>query len=85
MLSEEYASELRAKIFDYQTFLDPLHYGAVYSKTPDSGTAHISIIGLNGDAVSLTTTISSAYVNKSRPSILLILVTSLYTLYIFVA
>ena len=62
MLSQNYAKELREKIFDYQTFVDPTHYGALYAGPQDSGTAHVSIIGPNGDAVSLTTTINSAYV-----------------------
>jgi gamma-glutamyltranspeptidase/glutathione hydrolase/leukotriene-C4 hydrolase len=60
MISVDYADELRGKIQDYRTSTDPKYYGAVYANTEDSGTAHISVIGPNGDAVSLTTTINTA-------------------------
>jgi len=47
---------------EYKTYDDPRQYGAQFSLTTDAGTAHISIIGPDGDAVALTTTINLAYV-----------------------
>lgn len=58
ILSPTYADELRSLIDPFKTFEDPRHYGAVYSSTGDEGTSHISILGPNGDAVSLTTSIN---------------------------
>lgn len=37
---------------------DPRDYGAVYAGSEDYGTAHISVIGPQGDAVSATSTIN---------------------------
>jgi gamma-glutamyltranspeptidase/glutathione hydrolase/leukotriene-C4 hydrolase len=60
-VSPDYATELRNKIADYKTYDDPSHYGVVFSQKEDSGTAQISVIGPNGDAVSLTTTINTGF------------------------
>jgi len=64
MLSPDFASEVRGNIFDYQTYASPAHYGAQYVDVEviDSGASQISIIGHNGDAVSLTTSLNSQYV-----------------------
>ncbi|XP_049838257.1 scoloptoxin SSD14-like isoform X2 [Schistocerca gregaria] len=56
--SKEYAETVRRKINDTQTYQDPKHYGAVFYNKDDHGTAHISIIGPNGDAVSVTSTVN---------------------------
>ncbi|CAL8115602.1 unnamed protein product [Orchesella dallaii] len=61
LLSPEFASELRDKLEEYKTYDDPRQYGAQFSLTADAGTAHISIIGPDGDAVALTTTINLAF------------------------
>jgi gamma-glutamyltranspeptidase/glutathione hydrolase/leukotriene-C4 hydrolase len=61
LLSANYATELRARIEKYKTFDDPAYYGGIFAQATDSGTAHISIIGPNGDAVSLTTTINHGF------------------------
>lgn len=54
----EYANNLRGKIMDNTTFQDPKHYGAIYYDKGDHGTAHISIIDKNGDAISVTSSIN---------------------------
>jgi len=61
MLSEDYATDLRDSIDPYKTFDDPGHYGAVYSPTEESGTSQISILGPDGDAVSITTSINLGF------------------------
>lgn len=66
MISPEYPEEIRGKIQDYKTFTDPKHYGAIYENPVDTGTAHVSVIGPNGDAVSLTTTINLSWELHSK-------------------
>ncbi|ODN04055.1 Gamma-glutamyltranspeptidase 1 [Orchesella cincta] len=61
LLSPVFATELRDKLEEYKTYDDPRQYGAQFSLTEDAGTAHISIIGPDGDAVALTTTINLAF------------------------
>ena len=47
------------KLFtDTMTVDDPSEYGAVYYSPTDHGTAHISVLAANGDAVSATSTIN---------------------------
>lgn len=58
LTSREYADNIRSKIMDNTTFQDPKHYGAIYYDKGDHGTAHISIIDQNGDAVSVTSSIN---------------------------
>ncbi|XP_063704407.1 scoloptoxin SSD14-like [Culicoides brevitarsis] len=53
-----YANILRSKIDDTQTFDSYKHYGAEFSAIEDYGTAHISVLAENGDAVSATGTIN---------------------------
>ena len=43
---------------DDNTMTDPSEYGAVYYTPDDHGTAHVSILAANGDAVSATSTIN---------------------------
>lgn len=40
------------------TWQDPTHYGAEVEVPDDHGTAHISVLAPNGDAVSVTSTIN---------------------------
>lgn len=59
LLSEAFATQLRDKMEEFKTFEDPRQYGAEFSlSSSDAGTAHISIIGPDGDAVALTSTIN---------------------------
>lgn len=60
----KFADSLRSKIKPGQTFNDYKHYGAEYSIEADHGTAHISVLSANGDAVSVTSTINSMYVKN---------------------
>ncbi|KAL1494986.1 hypothetical protein ABEB36_010482 [Hypothenemus hampei] len=58
LTSKTYAEEIRNLIFDNETSLDPTYYGAEFQQMSDHGTAHISIIAPNGDAISVTSTIN---------------------------
>lgn len=55
----KFAQNIRNMISDKQTFNDFKHYGAQYSMREDRGTAHVSVLTKNGDAVSVTSTINS--------------------------
>ncbi|XP_013164957.1 PREDICTED: gamma-glutamyltranspeptidase 1-like isoform X3 [Papilio xuthus] len=56
--SPSYGAEIRARINDSSTSNDTAVYGASEYNQPDAGTAHISIIGNNGDAVSVTSSVN---------------------------
>lgn len=58
LTSEEYATTIRAKILDNTTFNSADHYGGIYYNKEDHGTAHMSILAANGDAVSVTSTVN---------------------------
>lgn len=58
MLSPEFAEQIRAKIDDTATSTDPKHYGGEYQVIADKGTSHLSILGPNGDALSVTSSIN---------------------------
>ncbi|KAK6625619.1 hypothetical protein RUM43_005918 [Polyplax serrata] len=49
---------LRSIINDDVTFQEPEHYGAFSSNREDHGTAHVSVISPEGDAVSVTSTVN---------------------------
>ncbi|KAF9822613.1 hypothetical protein SFRURICE_012392 [Spodoptera frugiperda] len=57
----EYGAEVRLRINDTSTSNDTATYGAETYNQPDAGTAHISIIAGNGDAVSVTSSINFYY------------------------
>lgn len=61
LTSTGYAEDLRQKIDDKKTYSDPLHYGAEYGTSVDHGTAHVSILAPNGDAVAVTTSVNTQY------------------------
>ncbi|XP_068633191.1 glutathione hydrolase 1 proenzyme-like isoform X2 [Battus philenor] len=54
----KYGTEVRARINDSYTSNDTVTYGAAEYSQPDAGTAHISVIASNGDAVSATSSIN---------------------------
>lgn len=54
-----YADGLRKQIDLNKTFDDPIHYGAEYATLEDHGTAHVSVLAENGDAISITSSINS--------------------------
>ncbi|KAG8223925.1 hypothetical protein J437_LFUL003732 [Ladona fulva] len=58
LTSKEYAVGIRKELSDMKTWQEPEHYGAVLSQPEDHGTAHISIVSPDGDAVSVTSTIN---------------------------
>lgn len=57
--SNEYAKSIRSSIWDNQTFNDVKHYGGLFALPEDHGTAHISVLSQNGDAVSVTSSINT--------------------------
>jgi gamma-glutamyltranspeptidase/glutathione hydrolase/leukotriene-C4 hydrolase len=58
LMSQAYADETFMAIDDTTTFDDPKHYGARYEDVQDQGTAHVSILAPNGDAIAATSTIN---------------------------
>jgi hypothetical protein len=58
LTSKAFAKEIAGKIDDHKTSQDPVYYGAVKVATEDHGTAHISVLASNGDAVSVTSSIN---------------------------
>jgi gamma-glutamyltranspeptidase / glutathione hydrolase / leukotriene-C4 hydrolase len=56
--SNEFANRIITYINDEHTFNDTNYYGAKGTVNLDYGTAHLSILASNGDAVSLTSTIN---------------------------
>lgn len=58
LTSDAYAASIRSQITDDRTFQDPEHYGAVTAIEDDHGTAHLSLLAPNGDAVSVTSTVN---------------------------
>ncbi|XP_067008802.2 scoloptoxin SSD14 [Anabrus simplex] len=58
LTSPSYADLIRSSITDDKTFQDPSHYGSVLYQPNDHGTAHISVLAPNGDAVSVTSTVN---------------------------
>lgn len=59
LTSKSYASMVREKIDDDQTSTDYEYYGAEFSEKEDHGTAHLSVLAPNGDAVAMTGTINT--------------------------
>lgn len=58
MTSVEHALNIRKLILDDRTHSDPSYYGYHIQQLEDHGTAHISVIHPNGDAVAATNTIN---------------------------
>lgn len=57
LTSKSFAHEIREKINDSRTWQDIRHYGSVVG-FEDHGTAHVSVLTQNGDAVSVTSSIN---------------------------
>ncbi|KAK9679351.1 hypothetical protein QE152_g40097 [Popillia japonica] len=58
MSSHQLADHVRSLINETKTSNDPKTYGGVFVTKNDHGTAHVSILAENGDAVSATSTIN---------------------------
>ncbi|XP_015838324.1 scoloptoxin SSD14 isoform X2 [Tribolium castaneum] len=58
LTSHEYAESIRKEIQENSTSNDPKDYGAVFYSKEDHGTAHISVLAENGDAVSVTSSVN---------------------------
>ncbi|KAL0124727.1 hypothetical protein PUN28_006527 [Cardiocondyla obscurior] len=59
LTSKSFARAIRQKIDDTKTWQNPEHYGCpAYANVEDHGTAHVSVLAPNGDAVSATSTIN---------------------------
>ncbi|EDO48355.1 predicted protein, partial [Nematostella vectensis] len=60
MLSKKLAAKLRKKIFANQTF-PPSYYGPFFDAAESHGTAHLSVVGPDGELVSVTSTINGYF------------------------
>lgn len=69
LLSEEYADSIRLNISNNRTFHNATHYGGYYTDNPPAGTSHVSVLGKNGDAVSVTSTINTYFGSKFRSTV----------------
>ncbi|CAH1109280.1 unnamed protein product [Psylliodes chrysocephalus] len=72
--SKSYATKIRALISDTKTYQNPEHYNAKFASPDDHGTAHISVLSPDGDAVAVTSTINllfgAGFASKSTGIIL---------------
>lgn len=59
LLNATFAAQIRGQITDRETYSDYSHYGAHFGSQDDHGTAHMNILGFNGDAISATSTINT--------------------------
>ncbi|XP_030567698.1 scoloptoxin SSD14 [Drosophila novamexicana] len=66
LIDPDFAAEIRKLILDDRTFEDMSYYGANFSNVEDHGTAHISVLAPNGDAISVTSTINGHLGAKVR-------------------
>ena len=58
LTSNAYAFATYQRINDSFTVNDAQYYGADFYNPPDHGTSHTSVIGPNGDAVAVTSTVN---------------------------
>lgn len=58
MKDENYVKERVKKLVNSMTSSDFAYYGADFSQPEDHGTAHISVLAENGDAIAVTSTIN---------------------------
>nr|XP_029729972.1 scoloptoxin SSD14-like [Aedes albopictus] len=61
LTSQDYADYIRDKISDDRTYYDYDFYGADFTTPDDRGTAHVSILGPNGDAIGVTSTVNDFF------------------------
>ncbi|XP_053698974.1 glutathione hydrolase 1 proenzyme-like [Sabethes cyaneus] len=58
LTSPEYGEEMRLEIEDDSTKMNPSDYGGEFYMKDNHGTAHISLLGPTGDAVSVTSSVN---------------------------
>ncbi|XP_055588084.1 glutathione hydrolase 1 proenzyme-like isoform X2 [Uranotaenia lowii] len=58
LISPEFGEQIRLTIDDNKTKEDPRDYGGEFFIKDSTGTAHISVLGPNGDAVSVTSSVN---------------------------
>lgn len=58
MTDADFADSIRVRIYDNGIINDMGHYGAQYAAAEDHGTAAMSVLHPNGDAISITSTIN---------------------------
>lgn len=58
MTNYEFASLIKPLIYDHAVISDMTHYGVKYAAAEDHGTAAMSVLHPNGDAISITSTIN---------------------------
>lgn len=58
LTSQNHTLSIRSMIGDYATNSTYEYYGAEYYQPENHGTAHVSIIGANGDAIAITSTVN---------------------------
>ncbi|CAF1440184.1 unnamed protein product [Rotaria sordida] len=63
LTSKDYADSIRARIDDHKTFSFE-YYGETWLDKLTTGTSHLSVIGPDGDAVAMTSTINLYYGSK---------------------
>lgn len=63
LMSKTYADTIRSRIHDNKTFSFE-YYGGTWLDKYKTGTAHLSVVGLDGDAVALTSTVNLYYGSK---------------------
>ncbi|CAF4311079.1 unnamed protein product, partial [Rotaria sp. Silwood2] len=63
LTSKEYANDIRSRINDDKTFGFE-YYGGTWLDKMTTGTAHLSVVGLDGDAVALTSTVNLYFGSK---------------------
>ncbi|CAF1581510.1 unnamed protein product [Rotaria sp. Silwood1] len=63
LTSKDYADSIRARINDHKTFGFE-YYGGTWLDKLKTGTSHISVVGSDGDAVAMTSTVNLYYGSK---------------------
>lgn len=59
LLSNEHVANIRQLIDDERTYPDYQHYGGIFTFKEDHGTANMNILGANGDAISVTSSLNN--------------------------
>ncbi|UJR13097.1 hypothetical protein I4U23_000121 [Adineta vaga] len=63
LTSTTYATDIRERINDEKTY-DPEYYGGIWFDKSKTGTAHLSLVGPDGDAIAFTSTINHYFGSK---------------------